>query len=137
MYTYQTRITFRDSDGAGVLFFARYFALAHDAYEQLIIDAGVNLGTLLFTTNYVFPIVHAESDYKHPLLVGEEVSIHIELVELRRRTYTIAYDFKNSKHQTACKLTTKHCAVDKQTRKAVPIPEMMIAALKTAQAPSD
>jgi len=130
MYTYKTRITFRDSDAAGVLFFARYYALAHDAYEALLIDAGVNIGQMLFTSDYVFPIVHTESDHLNPLLVGEDITIHIKVAELKRRTYTLAYKFTNSKGDTACKIKTVHCAVDKQKRKAVPLPDVMTEALR-------
>jgi YbgC/YbaW family acyl-CoA thioester hydrolase len=130
MYTYATRITLRDADAAGVLFFGRYFALAHDAYEAFLDSHGLNVGNLIQTTDYIIPVVHAESDYRRALFVGQRATINLRVVDLRSRTFTIAYEFLNADGKLACTVRTVHCAVNVQTRKAVALPEKVVEALK-------
>jgi len=136
MYTYKTRITLRDADAAGVLFFGRYFALAHDAYEAFLDSHGLNIGQLIQTTDYILPIVHAESDYRRALFVGQPASIRLRVIEVRSRTFTIAYEFLNSEGELACRLRTVHCAVNVKTRKAVALPKEVVNALKSELEPA-
>ena len=135
MYTYTTRITLRDADAAGVLFFGRYFALAHDAYETFLDAHGLNVGHLIQTTDYIIPVVHAESDYRRALFVGQKATINLRVVDLRSRTFTIAYEFLNAENELACTVRTVHCAVNVQTRKAVALPEKVVEVLKTQVEP--
>jgi 1,4-dihydroxy-2-naphthoyl-CoA hydrolase len=137
MFTYTARITLRDADAAGVLFFGRYFALAHDAYETFLDSHSLNIGYLIQTTNYILPVVHAESDYRRPLFVGQQTTIHLHVVDLRSRTFTVAYEFLNAEGELACRLRTVHCAVNVKTRKAVALPQAVVNALKPEVEPED
>lgn len=137
MYTHTARITLRDADAAGVLFFGRYFALAHDAYEAFLDSHGLNIGHLMRTTDYLLPVVHAESDYRRPLLAGQKTAIHLRVVELRSRTLTVAYEFLNAEGELACRLRTVHCAVNVKTRRAVALPKEVVNALKPEVEPED
>ncbi|MFO7975713.1 MAG: thioesterase family protein [Candidatus Hydrogenedentota bacterium] len=137
MYTYTARITLRDADAAGVLFFGRYFALAHDAYEAFLDTHGLNIGHLIQTTDYILPVVHAESDYRRPLFVGQKATIHLRVVDLRSRTFTVCYEFLNAENDLACKVRTVHCAVKVKTRRAVALPKEVIKALKSEVEPED
>ena len=135
MFTYPVRISLRDGDAAGVLFFGRYFALAHDAYETFLDSHGLNIGHLIRTTSYLIPVVHAESDYRRPLFVGEQAVIRLRVVELRSRTFTLDYEFLNADGHLACRLRTVHCAVNTRTRRAVALPPDVVTALKSELEP--
>jgi len=131
MFVYPVRITLHDADAAGVLFFGRYFALAHDAYEAFLDSHGLNIGHLIQTTDYIIPVVHAESDYRRALFVGQQATIRLRVVDLRSRTFAIAYEFLNAEGRLACTVRTVHCAVNKQSRKAVALPKEVVTALKS------
>jgi 1,4-dihydroxy-2-naphthoyl-CoA hydrolase len=137
MYTYNARITLHDADAAGVLFFGRYFALAHDAYEAFLDSHGLNIGHLIRTTDYILPVVHAESDYRRALFAGQKTTIHLRIVELRSRTLTVAYEFFNAEGELACRLRTVHCAVNVKTRRAVVLPREVVNALKPEVEPEE
>jgi 1,4-dihydroxy-2-naphthoyl-CoA hydrolase len=132
MYEYATKIKMRDADAAGVLFFGRYFALAHDAYEAFLDAHGVNIGQVLLEGGFLLPVVHAESDYRAPLFVGEAVTIQLRVVEIRTRAFTVAYEFHNSEDKVACTMKTIHVPVDPKTKRSAPIPEAVVRALENA-----
>src|SRR5580692_286582 len=79
MFTYTTKIRLHDTDAAGIIFFANQFKIVHDAYEDLLESFGWSFHTMLKGTSYFLPIVHAESDYKAPVLVGDIIVIAIKV----------------------------------------------------------
>ncbi len=129
-FTYSTCIKLRDADPAGVLFFANYFALAHDAYEAFMEHNGVNLAEQIRDGRYLIPVVHAGGDFRAPLWAGEQATITLTVEEVRRRIFTIAYEFRNAEGRFACSIRTVHVVVDTQVRRAVPLPEMVVQALR-------
>ncbi|MGI6459475.1 MAG: acyl-CoA thioesterase [Candidatus Hydrogenedentales bacterium] len=130
MFNYPVRISLRDGDAAGVLFFGRYFALAHDAYETFLNSKGLDIGHLIRSAGYLIPVVHAESDYRRPLFVGEQALIHLRVAELRSRTFTLDYEFHTAEGRLACRMRTVHCAVNAETRRAAALPEEIVHVLK-------
>lgn len=130
MFTYETPITLRDADGAGVLFFARYFALAHDAYEAFMAARGLSTAQIIGATGYVVPVVHAEADYRRPLALGERATVRLEVAEVKRRSFTVRYELLTESGETAAKLHTVHVAVDKESKRAVPLPDELVRVLQ-------
>jgi len=131
MYVYQTRITLRDADAAGVLFFARYLALAHDAYETMLQERGCPVGEMLAGETFVVPVVHAEADYKAPLRVGELALITLHLEELRSRTFRLRSELHTEDGTTACVVRTTHCCVSVATRRPTAMPAPLRQALES------
>ncbi len=83
-------VRLHDVDAAGVMFFARLFVHAHDAYEDFM--AGQDLGLeKLIDTGVRLPLVHASADYLAPLHQGEQVSVMLEVEKLGRTSFTLAY----------------------------------------------
>ena len=121
----------RDADPAGVLFFARYLALAHDAYEAFMDARGVSFGLLLREVNYIIPVVHAESDYRVPLWAGEKFQVRLWVHTIRRRSFAIAYELRRADGTLSCTAQTVHAVVDKTTRRAIPLPQKVRQALET------
>ena len=130
MFVYEKTVTLRDADAAGFLFFARHLEFAHEAYEVFLGSRGLGLTKLVRTVDFVVPVVHAESDYRIPLWLGEKVTIHLKAEEIRSRRFTLAYDLHNEEGKVACRVKTVHVAVDKKTGKSIPLPEMLVTALK-------
>ncbi|MCP4639832.1 MAG: acyl-CoA thioesterase [bacterium] len=129
MFTYEAVITLRDADAGGVLFFARYLALAHDAYEAFLRERGVGFAQMLDDGEIIIPIVHAESDHRAPCRVGETVTISLTVAEVRRRSFTVTYEFHTSSGELACTAKTIHVVVDLQKKRAIPLPDHIASAL--------
>ena len=123
-------ITFRDADPAGVLFFARYLALAHDAYEEFLASRGVSFRSQLTEGLFILPIIHAECDYRRPLWIGDRATLRVTIVEIKRRTFTVAYELLTPEGKRAATCRTVHAAVDTATRRAIPLPSAILAALQ-------
>ena len=134
MFTYDTSITFRDSDAAGIVYFPRYFAMAHTAYEAFMEKAGLSFAQMLKDGEFILPVVHAEGDYTIPMLFGEKVVIRIEVEKIGNSSYQLHHEFVNDRGQVTAELRTIHVAVDMQTRQSIPLPEHLRAVLKTGMA---
>ncbi len=133
MFSTTRRISLRDADAAGVLFFARYLALAHDAYEEFMISRGMNFRRQLEEGTFILPVIHAECDYRMPLWVGDETTIQLSVTEVKRRTFTVSYALHTPDGGCAAECKTMHAAVDKATRRAIPLPDIVVEALGVAK----
>ncbi|NIA15052.1 MAG: hypothetical protein GWP08_13345 [Nitrospiraceae bacterium] len=130
MFEITKTITLRDADAAGVLFFARYLSLAHDVYEEFLAAKGISLRAMLDRGDMILPIVHAESDYRLPLWVGDQAVIQIEVAELAERRLTLTYTFLTPDGEVAATCRTIHVSVDPATRNVIPLPEELRAACR-------
>jgi len=129
MFTTMRIITFREADGAGYLFFARYFALAHDAYEEFMASRGICFREMLEAEQILLPVVHAESDYVAPLRLGDRATIRLEVEEVKRRKFIVRYEFLTPDGSVAARCRTVHVAVDSAKGLAVPLPGALLRAL--------
>jgi len=132
MFNYTTTIKLRDADVGGVLFFGRYFALAHDAFEAFLTARGLSMARIFNEEAFVIAVVHAEANYRRPLPMGEEVTVRISVQERRTRSFTMQYELSTEAGDVACVIQTVHAVVDKARRRAVPLPEIVVRTLEDA-----
>lgn len=125
MFTYQTKIKLHETDAAGLLFFSHQFKIVHDAYESLLETIGFGFAELIRHQDFFLPIVHAESDYKVPLFVGDVIEIQITVEKVGQTSFTFAYKLLNAKKELVGTAQTVHVTVDKKTRKKIPLPADM------------
>ena len=91
MFIYKTEIHLHDTDAAGLLFFANQFKIVHDAYEQLLEKFGCSFQSMLKGGKYFLPIVHAESDYKAPLFVGDKIAVRVKVGHIGNTSFSFKY----------------------------------------------
>ena len=129
MFRYVTQLNLRDTDAAGVAFFAAYYAIAHDAYEAYLRQAGCPLSSWLAEVH--LPIVHSEADYKAPLRLDDPLEVFVSCTRLGERSFTMSYDFISLQKQLA-RLHTVHVAVASSTdaSQAVSLPSALREALE-------
>lgn len=132
MFVYKMTIGMRDIDAFGVVFFARYYMLAHEAYESFMRARNVCFAELYRGQTYAIPIIHSECDYRHSLQLNEEITIELTVEEVRRRKFTIAYELKKADGTVAAHSKTVHVVVDIQKHKTIPLPPEIVQALKGA-----
>jgi len=130
MYTYQTKIKLHETDAAGLLFFSHQFKIIHDAYEALLETIGFGFPELIRNRDYFLPIVHAESDYKKPLFVGDLVEIQVRTVKVGKTSFTFAYTLLNTKKEVVGTAETVHVTINSETNKKIPIPPDMRAKIE-------
>ena len=128
MFTYTTKIRLHDTDAAGVIFFANQFKIIHDAYEDLLETFGWGFKKMLKSTEYFLPIVHAESDYKAPVLVGDKITITIKVGHIGKTSFSFEYTLKRGKTLVGTAKTI-HVTVDQKTSKKIPLPASLRSAL--------
>lgn len=129
-HRFETTIRLQHVDGAGVVFFARYFELAHLAYEDLLETAGHALPADLARSDVILPIVHAESDYRASLRLGERLRIDVSVGAVKSRSFTLGYRFTKPDGTDVAQLQTVHVAVDVAAGTATRLPEALAAALQ-------
>ena len=125
MFTYRLKIRLHHTDTTGVLFFGHQFQLAMDTLEEFLLHKGFSL-KLLFSSPYFFPVVHAESDYLAPLMIGDELDITLKVVKIGNSSVTFHYTLQNVHTQVLSgRVETVHVLVDKEKRTSLPLPEFL------------
>ena len=130
MYTYQTSVKLHDTDAAGVLFFANYFRLTHEAYESFMASIGFEFYHIIHEADYVVLIVHAECDFKRPLYVGNHVTVEIGAGSVGKTSFTLNYSVTNADGNVVASGNSVHACVDKQGFNARELPDGLRAALE-------
>lgn len=130
MYTYKTVIKLHDTDAAGLLFFSHQFEIIHDAYESLLEKIGFGFATLIRQKSYFLPIVHAQSDYKAPLFVGDRISVSVHVDDIGTTSFSFYYELRNARQQLVGTARTVHVTIDKKKKKKIPLPPDMRRAIE-------
>jgi 1,4-dihydroxy-2-naphthoyl-CoA hydrolase len=129
MYVYETQIRLHDTDAAGLIFFANQFKIIHDAYELLLEDFGFSFPQMLSRGKYFLPIVHAESDYKAPLRVGDKIRVAIKVGHVGNSSFSFLYAISRGRTLVGTAKTV-HVTIDPKTSKKVSLPSSLRRALK-------
>ncbi|HEY1765790.1 MAG TPA: acyl-CoA thioesterase, partial [Opitutaceae bacterium] len=56
-------VHFADTDAAGVVYFANYLSICHEAYEEALGSAGMALAAFFSKEGVVVPIAKCEAEY--------------------------------------------------------------------------
>ncbi len=129
-FEYCFDIRLRDTDAAGVLFFACLLEHAHDAYEALMDQLDHPLSEMLRNADAHLPLVHAEADYLAPLRLGDRVQVGIQVAKLGRRSFTLSYAFTTPDGRICARAATTHVALNPQLGKAMELPTTLRDALR-------
>ena len=70
-FVYETTIRFAQVDPAKVVYFARVYEMAHEAFEELMGSLGFPVGPLFEESEWGMPLVHTEATYRRPWRLGE------------------------------------------------------------------
>lgn len=114
MYTHKTTLRLRDTDAAGVLYFAAVFDLAHEAFEAFMESVGMDIGLILRSTHYDLPVVHAEAAYRKPILPGERLTIDVFSERLGDTSFTLLYRLRNSDDDEVAEVRITHVMMDRK-----------------------
>ena len=132
-FRYETLVRLRDTDAAGVIYFANQFVMVHEAYEHWLASVGCRMVDLLGSWDTVPLIARAESDYRAAVRVSDELVLEMRCTRLSKRSYTLVTDLLR---EGRCVGTTRmvHVAVDRKTGKTGQLPEKLAEALRAIEA---
>lgn len=131
-HTYDRRIRFSDTDAAGVTYFANYLSICHEAYEDAVAAAGIELNRFFGDEGIIIPISNARADFLRPLACGAEVEVEVTPQQVKEDTFFIDYELfvLGTERKLAARAKTAHVCLDAVTRKRTPLPERLVEWLK-------
>ncbi|MEI8089647.1 MAG: thioesterase family protein [Opitutaceae bacterium] len=132
-FCYTRTIHFPDTDAAGVVFFANYLAIAHEAYEEALGTAGMKLHSFFSDTGTVVPIAKSEAEYLRPLVCGDKLRVTVTPTVLTPHSFELRYEFFRigPTEKLAARIRTEHVCIASATRERHPFPPALAAWLKS------
>ena len=129
-YVYETRIQFGHVDAAGVMYFSRFFELAHETYESLMRKAGIPLEKIFSEGEWGMPLVHSEADYRRPWRLGEAVRVEAEIDDLTAGSVSFRYRMVDADGVVRTKVQLRHAFVELTEFKARSVPAAFTDAMR-------
>jgi 1,4-dihydroxy-2-naphthoyl-CoA hydrolase len=128
-FTYQRTIHFPDTDAAGVVFFPNYLAICHEAYEEALAAAGIEVRSFFSDTGTIVPVSKSSADYLRPLYCGDKIKVIVKPSPLTGDAYCIDYEMVRlgRPEKLAATLRTCHVCIDSKARERVPLPPALAA----------
>ncbi|MBK8858755.1 MAG: acyl-CoA thioesterase [Opitutaceae bacterium] len=123
-YAYPRTIHFPDTDAAGVVFFANYLSICHEAYEEALGAAGLDVATFFSANGIVVPIAKSTAEYLRPLRVGDKIRVTVRPEPLSANSFALNYELTrlNPIEKLAARVRTEHVSTSLQLRERVPLP---------------
>ena len=125
-FSYARTIRFADTDAAGIVYFARYLSICHEAYEEALAIAGVNLATFFTDTGLIIPIAKSEASYLRPLACGEKIRVDVTPARLSDNSFALEFVIWKLDASGAAKRAsvarTEHVCIHSRTRERQALP---------------
>lgn len=132
-YTSVQKIRFDDVDGAGIVYYPRFFHLCHAAMEDFFDDvAPFSYPELINKKRLGFPSVHIEADFKAPLMYGDVVIVTLAVVHIGRTSTRMRYEIRRKRDAILsfeAEITT--VMMDLDAKEAVPLPDELRRVLES------
>ena len=128
-FTYQRTIHFADTDAAGFVFFANYLAICHEAYEEALAAAGMDLKKIFADTGVVVPVSKSEAEYRRPLGCGDKISVTVRPALLTEDSFEIRFEIAKAgpPEKNAGRIRTEHVCIESRSRGRTPLPPALAA----------
>lgn len=122
---YSRTIRLSDTDAAGVIYFASLLSICHEAYEDHLIQSGINLKTFFRDAETALPIVHGEIDFFQPLFCGDRIEIQLIPNVINEHSFEISYQIflVQSPDKKIAQGKTKHVCINLLSREKISLPD--------------
>lgn len=138
MFTYKTILHLRDTDAAGLIYFPNLFNLAQETLEAFMESVGLNIGLVLRTTHFMYPVVHAEGDFKKQMYAGQKLRITLELEQVGTTSFALAYRvWDRGEDEELASARIVHVVVDRHDGTKKPLPPALQQALDQLREPPE
>lgn len=129
-FSYERTIHFPDTDAAGVVFFPNYLAICHEAYEEALAAAGVDVKAFFSDrSGVVVPVSRSEADYLRPLMVGDRIRVSVKPTRVNDSSFAIDYELTKlgTVEKRAARLRTEHVSILVKSRERTSLPAELAA----------
>ena len=128
-FNYPRTAHFPDTDAAGVVFFAKYLSICHEAYEEALLAAGIDLKRFFSDNGVVVPIAKSEAEYLRPIACGDKLSVSVQPKALSGNSFEIRYEITRLGPPAKCaaRVRTEHVCIDSATRARKALPDALVA----------
>jgi len=131
-FIYPCTVHFADTDAAGVVFFANYLRICHEAYEAALAAAGVELKSFFSEAGVLVPIAKSEASYLRPLFPGDKLSVSCAPAALSDHSYEIRFEITRlgTPDKIAGRVRTEHVCIGSKSRERQALPAELAAWVK-------
>lgn len=135
-FTSVQQIRFDDVDGAGIVYYPRFFHLCHAAFEDFFCAAApLSYPELIRDRRLGLPVVRLESDFKAPLLYGDTAIVDVQVEHIGTSSVRLGYTIRRKRDGVLVfTARTTTVLVDLDTQKSKPIPDDIREVLERLQA---
>ncbi|MBD2316870.1 acyl-CoA thioesterase [Phormidium tenue] len=120
-FIYDRTIHFRDTDAAGVVYFANGLSICHEAYEASLAASGIELKSFFRGGAIAVPITHASIDFFKPMFCGDRIVVSLVKTLLSPDSFQIEYQLflglESDEKKAIASALTKHVCINPTTRK--------------------
>ncbi len=124
-FNYEYTIQFRDTDAAGVVYFANIISICHVAYEASLLESGIDLKLFVNNPDFAVPIAHVSADFFKPLCCGDLVIVQLAPRSIDRCKFEIKYQIFSPESVTLATVITQHIIIDPVARKRQELPAIL------------
>jgi 1,4-dihydroxy-2-naphthoyl-CoA hydrolase len=134
-FSYDYTVQFRDTDAAGIVYFANIISICHTAYEASLVRSNIDLRSFVNNLEFAVPISHVSGDFFKPLFCGDRVTIQLTTSSIDRCKFEIQYQISSTDNKSIGRdsplviyatAITKHVVINPLTRKHQELPEALI-----------
>ena len=126
---YKRKVNFYETDAQGIVHHSNYPRYFEEARGFFLEEFGYPYNKVRDELNVDIVLLELNVMYKQPLIFGDIFTIEIELTQMDRYFFTFEYSVKKNE-KTVSIATTKHCCINRDTRKMVSIPKQIKDILK-------
>jgi 1,4-dihydroxy-2-naphthoyl-CoA hydrolase len=123
-FAYSRTVHFADTDAGGVVYFANYLAICHEAYEEALGAAGIELAAFFADSGIVVPVVRSEAEYLRPVKAGDRLRIAVAPAALSENSFEIKFEIVRlgRPEKLVGRARTEHVCIDSKTRRRLALP---------------
>lgn len=121
-FIFTCTVRFQDTDAAGVVYFANILSICHEAWEESLAAAGIELASFFRNQSYATPIVHTSGDFFRPLYCGDRLTIHLIPQQLSSDVFEVNYQVFNIAEKLVAQVNIKHVCIHPVSRSRQELP---------------
>ena len=136
-YTSTRRVDFPMVDMAKIVYYPRFWDLAHRFYEESWEHScGIHYNDILSERRIAFPLVHSEAEFLNPISYGDNVQCTITVPRIGNTSIEWHYEFRNQDGILCWKAKqVTVCTSMDEVKSKIPVPDWMRSGLEERMAP--
>lgn len=130
-HVWQIRVYYEDTDAGGIVYYANYLKFLERARTEFLRERGIEQDTLL-EQSVGFVVKRVELDNQAPAKFNELLSIHSEIVELKKASLVFKQKIINQTGKCLVSALIRVACVDLSKMKPIAIPAYILGEFSRA-----